>query len=182
MRIPSLRTIRPRASPRRDWGIILTYHRIAQASVDPWSICVSPGHFDQHLQVLRELGQPMSMTELAGKIKRRCLGIGNLAVTFDDGYADNIRNAKPLLEKHGVPATFFLTSRAVDRREEFWWDALGRVVLGASRLPDVLEGEFAGTRCCWRVAGAGDPQLPYRAGVYQAQVEVTPRELYFLPS
>ena len=31
-------------------------------------------------------------------------------ITFDDGYEDNFKNAKPILEEFNVPATFFITS------------------------------------------------------------------------
>jgi peptidoglycan/xylan/chitin deacetylase (PgdA/CDA1 family) len=59
-------------------------------------------------------------------------------LTFDDGYADNLHRAKPLLEMHGVPATAFIASGLIGRAREFWWDELERLVLGPARLPDRL--------------------------------------------
>jgi peptidoglycan/xylan/chitin deacetylase (PgdA/CDA1 family) len=56
-----------------------------------------------------------------------------VAVTFDDGYRDNLEVAKPLLERHGVPATVFVASGYVEDRREFWWDELARLL----RAPDL---------------------------------------------
>ncbi|MDN5786470.1 polysaccharide deacetylase family protein [Pseudorhodobacter sp.] len=46
-------------------------------------------------------------------------------LTFDDGYANNL-GALPILRKHSVPATFFITSGAVASGDAFWWDVLYR--------------------------------------------------------
>jgi peptidoglycan/xylan/chitin deacetylase (PgdA/CDA1 family) len=51
-----------------------------------------------------------------------------VVVTFDDGYRDNFVNAKPLLEKHDVPATLFLTSGYIESSRGFWWDEMERVL------------------------------------------------------
>lgn len=45
-----------------------------------------------------------------------------LAITFDDGYADNWELAAPILDLHSLPATFFVTSGAVGARSNFAWD------------------------------------------------------------
>ena len=47
-----------------------------------------------------------------------------LVLTFDDGYRNNFTHALPILRKHGVPATFFLTTGPIERREPFWFDRL----------------------------------------------------------
>ena len=53
------------------------------------------------------------------------------AFTFDDGYRDNLTHAYPVLKKHDVPFTIFVTSGFVDRSSEIWWEALERIVGGA---------------------------------------------------
>lgn len=88
----------------------LLYHRINQLHPDPWTLCVSPAHLAEHLQVIKRY------------TPRSC-------VTFDDGYEDNLSNALPLLEKYDVPARFFVTSGALGRRTEMWWDALDLLFL-----------------------------------------------------
>lgn len=47
-------------------------------------------------------------------------------LTFDDGYANNLR-LLPLLEKMDVKATIFVSSGMVDRAEGYWWDTLWRL-------------------------------------------------------
>lgn len=56
------------------------------------------------------------------------------AFTFDDGYRDNLIHAYPVLRKHEVPFTIFVTSGFVDRSSEIWWEALERIVRGASSI------------------------------------------------
>jgi peptidoglycan/xylan/chitin deacetylase (PgdA/CDA1 family) len=91
----------------------LLYHRVNQLEPDPWELCVSPQHFSEHLEVIRQLAQ------------RPC-------ITFDDGYADNLEHALPRLERYDVPAKFFIVSGAIGRRTEMWWDELDLLFPNAS--------------------------------------------------
>src|SRR5262249_33362711 len=47
-----------------------------------------------------------------------------VAITFDDGYADNVERALPLLEVAGLRATFYLTSGLIESRGTLWWDEI----------------------------------------------------------
>jgi peptidoglycan/xylan/chitin deacetylase (PgdA/CDA1 family) len=116
-------------------AIILAYHRIAHADSDPWGLCVSGRHFAEHLEVLRRRGPVLSMRELAARLGAGTIPYGTVAVTFDDGYADNLFNAKPLLERFGIPATVFVASGHVGGTAEFWWDRLQGLVLEPGTLP-----------------------------------------------
>jgi peptidoglycan/xylan/chitin deacetylase (PgdA/CDA1 family) len=51
-----------------------------------------------------------------------------VAITFDDGYADN-RAAAVILAAAGLPATFFITVGRIGERREVWWDRLEQVVM-----------------------------------------------------
>src|SRR4029453_8146560 len=81
-------------------GVILMYHRIAAADRDPWNLCVSPERFDEHLAVLARALRPLSMAQLVQALQERRLPRRAVVVTLDDGYADNLHAAKPLLERH----------------------------------------------------------------------------------
>ena len=120
------------------------YHRICREAVDPWAITVPPEDFDEQLAVLAESG---AVVDLAA-FKRSETFTRNgarLAITFDDGYVDNLLTALPTLERYELPATLFVVGRAIGRRREFWWDALQRAILESGPLPSVLEFGF-GTR------------------------------------
>jgi len=119
----------------RSRRLILCYHRLAEPSFDPWSLCVTPQSFEQHLQILARHAEATHLTDLRAKDGRRPL----VSVTFDDGYADNVRVGLPLLQRHGIPATIFLTSSFVDSDRELWWDELERALFEPVRLPPTLE-------------------------------------------
>ena len=59
----------------------------------------------------------------------------SIAITFDDGLADNFLVAKFLLEEYQLPATFFITSCNIGRQIEFWWDELENILLFTHQLP-----------------------------------------------
>lgn len=48
----------------------------------------------------------------------------SIAITFDDGYRNNITHAQPILLRHGIKAAFYLTTGHVNRRAPLWFDRL----------------------------------------------------------
>jgi peptidoglycan/xylan/chitin deacetylase (PgdA/CDA1 family) len=108
--------------------VILLYHRIADADADPWGLAVTPENFDRHLELLARTRTVLPLTDFANLRARGRLPRDAAAVTFDDGYACNALTALPLLRRHGVPATIFLTTGKVGDAAEFWSDALERIV------------------------------------------------------
>ncbi|MCG8354663.1 MAG: polysaccharide deacetylase family protein [Kiloniellales bacterium] len=61
-------------------------------------------------------------------------------ITFDDGYANNLR-ALPVLREFDVPATFFISANHVIEGRGYWWDALYRERLRQGRRADEIERE-----------------------------------------
>jgi peptidoglycan/xylan/chitin deacetylase (PgdA/CDA1 family)/SAM-dependent methyltransferase len=136
--------------PRRPGvGVVLLYHRVAKPEVDPWSIAVSPERFEAQLRVVTQKFAPVRLVELAQAVEQAGAARVPVAVTFDDGYADNLYAGLPALERYGVPATFFVTAGLVPAGDEFWWDALDRVLLRPGRLPSELRLTAGGQLFQW---------------------------------
>ena len=135
-------------------GIILMYHRIAEKDVDPWSLCVTPLHFAQQLEVIRTYATPVSLNQLAQTLHDGKIPESAVAVTFDDGYANNLHNAKPLLERFNIPATVFVSSGYLGQNREFWWDELDQVILQPGRLPEKLVLKINNNRHEWKLGAA----------------------------
>ncbi len=97
---------------------ILMYHMIADpvAGARFNGLRVSPSRFEQQLRWLRDNGwQGFTVSELVDR--GADLPDKAVAITFDDGYADNATRALPLLQRYGYKATLYLV---VDRHDRDW--------------------------------------------------------------
>src|SRR5262249_6249536 len=114
MKTRRLNRWRQAAQQLRSWfgckALILMYHGVAEVSSAPWSLFATPQHFAEHLEVLRQYARPMRLRRLAQAFGNVSLASRSVVVTFDDGYANNLHNARPLLERYDIPATVFLTT------------------------------------------------------------------------
>jgi peptidoglycan/xylan/chitin deacetylase (PgdA/CDA1 family) len=125
---------------------ILMYHRVAEEVHDPWDLCVSPRRFAEQMEFLQKAADCVDLLDVQGSKPARRSGRVRIALTFDDGYRDNLTRALPLLERYGIPATVFVVSGTIGQRREFWWDALERCLLRPRRLPERLELDVAGVQ------------------------------------
>ncbi len=137
--------------------LVLLYHRVAELPTDPFDLCVAPRAFAEHLEVMRKLARPVPLRSLALAMGRGSAPRKGVVVTFDDGYADNLLAAAPLLEEHDVPATFFIATGYIGSGREFWWDELERIV----RAADPGGGEDGRPRRGWKYSDddLADPGL-----------------------
>lgn len=119
------------------------YHNIAAPASDPWELAVSPKHFEEQLNVLQKF-RVIPVAQLAEEVANKKVISNTVCLTFDDGYEDNLTNAKPLLEKYNCPATFFISHHFINHREAFWWDELAWLILETDSLPENLSLEFGG--------------------------------------
>jgi peptidoglycan/xylan/chitin deacetylase (PgdA/CDA1 family) len=124
MRIPGWKTVRQSGRWLRSrlmpGALILGYHRVADLQSDPHGLAVSVHHFAEQVEVLSRLAHPMSLAQLVAHVKAGTVPPQAVALTFDDGYADVLYQALPLLERYQIPATVFVVSGCLG--EPFWWE------------------------------------------------------------
>lgn len=137
-------------------GLILMYHRVAEKDVDPWSLSVTPVHFAEHLAVMRRVAHPVSLSRLGRAHADDELPDRAVALTFDDGYANNLYSARPLLERADIPATVFIATGYSGQSREFWWDALDQALLRPGWLPANLCLDIGGAVKQWELGDAAE--------------------------
>jgi peptidoglycan/xylan/chitin deacetylase (PgdA/CDA1 family) len=145
-------------------GLILLYHRVAESPADPWNLCVSPANFRVQLEALGRYLDVVPLDELPAALRRARRGRALAAITFDDGYVDNLAAAVPTLQATGMPATVFLATRWAGLDAPFWWDRLAWVVLAPPRLPDRLELPLPDGAVQWTGRTGSGPHWPQWRG------------------
>jgi peptidoglycan/xylan/chitin deacetylase (PgdA/CDA1 family) len=88
--------------------LILIYHRVHQTPDSMFPSEVDAERFDWQMGLLRKHCHTVSLSEGVKGLRCGALPPKAVAITFDDGYADNATVALPILEKHRVAATFFI--------------------------------------------------------------------------
>ncbi|MCL2656744.1 MAG: polysaccharide deacetylase family protein [Betaproteobacteria bacterium] len=119
---------------------ILIWHRVLPA-LDP----MFPGElhaarFDTTLAWIRHWFNVLPLSEAVQRMLDGRLPERAAAISFDDGYADNLTVAAPLLAKHGLPATVFIAAGYLDGGR-MWNDGLIEAVR-RSPLAAIDVGEY----------------------------------------
>lgn len=138
----ALRAVRP-----SDRLAILRYHAICgpegYAYASP-AICISPDAFDAHASYLAANYNVVSLPEAVHNLRTgRPLPANAVAITFDDGYADNLGAARTLA-RYGLTATFYITAGCMGGGEPFWPAEL-RYLIHGTRETRVTLTSAAGT-------------------------------------
>ncbi|MCC6508591.1 MAG: polysaccharide deacetylase family protein [Pirellulaceae bacterium] len=100
---------------------ILFYHRVADTHPNPWTI--SRKNFSQQLDWLERHFDIVTLREAQNRIQSRFNNRPTVALTFDDGYAENCDFAMPELARRKLPATYFVATHPVASGEPFVHDA-----------------------------------------------------------
>jgi peptidoglycan/xylan/chitin deacetylase (PgdA/CDA1 family) len=114
-------------STRRNRLVILIYHRVRPARDAMLPRLPTAAEFDRRMELLREHCNPVPLAEALGAMERGSLPSRAVAVTFDDGYSDNVEVALPILVRRGIPATFFIATGFLDGGA-MWNDAVVEAV------------------------------------------------------
>jgi peptidoglycan/xylan/chitin deacetylase (PgdA/CDA1 family) len=136
--IERLAAVAHRLPGGRPRAVVLVYHRVGERTLDPWRLTVDPEIFAGQMETLARDWSPLSLAELVEGLGRRRLPERAVAVTFDDGYADNLEVAAPILLEHGIPTTLFVATELIDAGGPLWWDELASLLLEPAPLPATL--------------------------------------------
>lgn len=120
--------------------LVLGFHNIEGTWCWPAERGVGLRAFTRQLQILSrcasvvDLRTALDTLAAGGRLPPRAV-----ALTFDDGYRDNLTLAAPLLRRYRMPATIFLVPGLLDRTVHAWWERLGWAVSQAT-APAVTYG------------------------------------------
>lgn len=89
---------------------ILIYHRVRPEADPLFPSELDAARFDEQLAQLGQAFTIISLSQAVEGLRDGTLPRGAACITFDDGYADNVEVALPILLRHGISATFFLAT------------------------------------------------------------------------
>jgi len=131
--LPGLRALHDRG---RRPVLILAYHRIVSVNepqtypLDLGLISATRDEFDCQMRAVREFANPVSLDTIADAVTHgRTLPDRAVAVTFDDGFCDTFGAAYPVLKRHAVPATVFVSTDIIESNEPFWFEITAHLML-----------------------------------------------------
>ncbi|KPF72713.1 polysaccharide deacetylase [Bosea sp. AAP35] len=145
-------------------GVILTLHHVRPqrpATFQPNSLLdITPEFLDRALALIRAEGYDLvSLEEAVLRLSQPRTERFFVALTFDDGYRDNVEHAWPVLAKHGAPWTLFVTTGFADRSARLWWLELEEAIRALPAITLSLPaGPFAA-----RTASDSDKQRAFEA-------------------
>ena len=131
-----------RARTGTPWLTALTYHRVTDDRDHPFDrgvVDATPDELDAQLTVLGRYFDFVGVDEVEDYLRTRKLPRSPALVTFDDGYRECLDVALPVLQKHRVPAAFFVPTTYVSARRLYWWDRLSYVLRTSPKARVTLE-------------------------------------------
>jgi peptidoglycan/xylan/chitin deacetylase (PgdA/CDA1 family) len=127
--------------------VILLYHRVSP-DPDSWYLAepVSPQDFEKQIEDFSRSYELLPLDKLARYLKQgKALPKKAVVITLDDGYQDNYLHAYPILKKHHVPATIFLTTGHIGTERLFWYNKV-KYIIKATRLVKANLGNLGNFR------------------------------------
>src|SRR5215831_7759475 len=102
---------------------ILTLHRVNDDN-DPFMGSLPTAVFAARMAHIARHYRVLTVEDLAARLHDGTVPRNALAITFDDGYRDNLTHAAPILRRLGLPATIFLVTGHIDTPQPLWADRL----------------------------------------------------------
>ncbi len=111
---------------------VLIFHRVLPQADPLFPDELTAARFDELMALLARNTQVLPLGQALALRAQRKLPPRAVAITFDDGYADNLTVAWPILQRHGLPATVFVASGFLDGGR-MWNDTVIETLRASSR-------------------------------------------------
>jgi peptidoglycan/xylan/chitin deacetylase (PgdA/CDA1 family) len=105
----------------RNAGVVVAFHRVHDTE-RPEGLTVNVRMFEEYCRFFKQHFRVVRLGDMVARLERGLAPSRELAITFDDGYLDNHDNAAPVLERLGLPATFFIVTQWMGTDIVPWWD------------------------------------------------------------
>ncbi len=127
-------------------GIIFTLHHVEPGEPAAFSpnriLSVTPEFLSAVIGRVQDAGLDIvSLDEMRERLLHPRDGGRFACFTIDDGYADNLRHAHPVFEKHDAPYAIYLMTGLPDRSVALWWRTLEEVLATQDEVVVTLGGE-----------------------------------------
>jgi peptidoglycan/xylan/chitin deacetylase (PgdA/CDA1 family) len=95
-----------------DAAAVIMYHGVCDASRLPPEVDfhLKSSTFDRHMRMLKRRYPVVPLSQLLDRIERGERLRKEIVLTFDDGYRNNATTAHPILERHSLPYTIYLST------------------------------------------------------------------------
>ncbi|HEY1400370.1 MAG TPA: polysaccharide deacetylase family protein [Terriglobales bacterium] len=105
-----------------DFPVMILYHHLV--SDRPHRFGVATSYFLRQVNYLLRHYRVVSLSEAVRLIREGPVTVPTVALTFDDGYADNFVNLRAVTEATGVPIGYFVATEHISTGDEFDHDGL----------------------------------------------------------
>lgn len=113
---------------------VLGFHNLTPTFADPMTNPAFPRRFEAFCRMAARANECVTVTEGVRRLREGRVGKKPmLAIIFDDGYADLLSVAVPILERVGIPATSFVIVGCAETRGIPWYDEVGRVIFATPK-------------------------------------------------
>ncbi|GAB3676722.1 polysaccharide deacetylase family protein [Salinisphaera aquimarina] len=133
-------------------GAVLMCHSIGQPRVrefnpnSKWRI--TPELLERAITCAQDMGfEAVTMETAADRLRGDGSDHPFFALTFDDGYADNLHAALPVCQRNRVPMTTYVTSGFVQRKHVAWWHLLEHLISGHETIRLSVQGRDTTFEC-----------------------------------
>ena len=118
---------------RRDRLLVLGYHNIEGTWCWPARPRMGERRFGEQMRILSRVATVVDLRSALDTLASgSALPPRAVALTFDDGYRDNLTVAAPILRRWGMCGTIYLVPGLLDRSVHAWWERLGWAIAGTA--------------------------------------------------